>query len=196
MSSRAFTPARLSRGPGRVTPFWGLWSRGSVAWEGASAGRMPGRGPAVLAARRAAHPHPAAGVKNADDAELRLLASPPLDVTVHSVQDFPRLGPLAGLLSRLVCQKVQGGRLRGGPGERAGRGARAAAPVLGRSPARARPRGSRGSEDTWGSPVLPGSGPQGRRQSHRRQPPPPIPQLHRPQPLRPWTPFPLPPAWS
>ncbi|XP_057385738.1 collagen alpha-1(XX) chain [Balaenoptera acutorostrata] len=57
----------------------------------------------------------AVGVKNADDAELRLLASPPLDVTVHSVQDFPRLGPLAGLLSRLVCQKVQGGRLRGGP---------------------------------------------------------------------------------
>uniref|UniRef100_A0A8C0HZB7 Collagen alpha-1(XX) chain n=1 Tax=Balaenoptera musculus TaxID=9771 RepID=A0A8C0HZB7_BALMU len=51
----------------------------------------------------------AVGVKNADGAELRLLASPPLDITVHSVQDFPRLGPLAGLLSRLVCQKVQGG---------------------------------------------------------------------------------------
>ncbi|XP_059751998.1 collagen alpha-1(XX) chain isoform X5 [Balaenoptera ricei] len=57
----------------------------------------------------------AVGVKDADGAELRLLASPPLDITVHSVQDFPRLGPLAGLLSRLVCQKVQGGRLRGGP---------------------------------------------------------------------------------
>uniref|UniRef100_A0A8C9CWG7 Collagen alpha-1(XX) chain n=1 Tax=Phocoena sinus TaxID=42100 RepID=A0A8C9CWG7_PHOSS len=57
----------------------------------------------------------AVGVKNADDAELRLLASQPLDITVHSVQDFRQLGSLAGLLSRLVCQKVQGRRLRSGP---------------------------------------------------------------------------------
>uniref|UniRef100_A0A452VB27 Collagen type XX alpha 1 chain n=1 Tax=Ursus maritimus TaxID=29073 RepID=A0A452VB27_URSMA len=53
--------------------------------------------------------HPAAGVKNADEAELQLLASPPLDITVHNVQDFPQLGTLAGLLSRLICQKVQAG---------------------------------------------------------------------------------------
>ncbi|XP_044909325.1 collagen alpha-1(XX) chain isoform X4 [Felis catus] len=50
----------------------------------------------------------AVGVKNADEAELQLLASRPLDITVHNVQDFPQLGTLAGLLSRLVCQKVQG----------------------------------------------------------------------------------------
>ncbi|XP_054433527.1 collagen alpha-1(XX) chain [Pteronotus mesoamericanus] len=57
----------------------------------------------------------AVGVKNADEAELRLLASQPLDVTVHNVQDFPQLGTLAGLLSRLICQKVQGRSPRGGP---------------------------------------------------------------------------------
>uniref|UniRef100_A0A8D0Z3Z8 Collagen alpha-1(XX) chain n=1 Tax=Sus scrofa TaxID=9823 RepID=A0A8D0Z3Z8_PIG len=63
----------------------------------------------------------AVGVKNADEAELRLLASQPLDLTVHSVQDFPQLGALAGLLSRLICQKVQGRSPRGDP---------AAAPAL------------------------------------------------------------------
>uniref|UniRef100_A0A8C6AKG1 Collagen alpha-1(XX) chain n=1 Tax=Monodon monoceros TaxID=40151 RepID=A0A8C6AKG1_MONMO len=44
----------------------------------------------------------AVGVTDANDAELRLLASQPPDITVHS-------------LSRLVCQKVQGRRLRSGP---------------------------------------------------------------------------------
>lgn len=145
-----------------------------MAWEGASAGWMPRRGPVVLARDGQLAP-PAAGVKNADDAELRLLASQPLDVTVHSVQDFPQLGSLAGLLSRLVCQKVQGRRPRRGPGERAGV-ARGQGPHAGRSPTRPRPRGSQGSEDTWGSIVLPGSVPQGRRQSHCRQLPPPVPQ--------------------
>ncbi|KAM5245931.1 collagen alpha-1(XX) chain [Ctenodactylus gundi] len=48
------------------------------------------------------------GVKNADEAELKLLASWPLDITVHNVLDFPQLATLAGLLSRLICQKVQG----------------------------------------------------------------------------------------
>ncbi|XP_074203736.1 collagen alpha-1(XX) chain isoform X1 [Camelus bactrianus] len=62
----------------------------------------------------------AVGVKNADEAELRLLASPPLDSTVHSVQDFPQLCTLAGLLSRLICQKIQGRSLRRGSGERGG----------------------------------------------------------------------------
>ncbi|EPQ19809.1 Collagen alpha-1(XX) chain [Myotis brandtii] len=57
----------------------------------------------------------AVGVKNADEAELRLLASPPLDITVHHVQDFPQLSTLAGLLSRLVCQQVQGRSPRPGP---------------------------------------------------------------------------------
>ncbi|XP_059118101.1 collagen alpha-1(XX) chain [Peromyscus eremicus] len=48
------------------------------------------------------------GVKNADEAELKLLASQPLDITVHSVLDFPQLATLAALLSRLICQKIQG----------------------------------------------------------------------------------------
>ncbi|XP_008072965.1 collagen alpha-1(XX) chain [Carlito syrichta] len=50
----------------------------------------------------------AVGVKNADETELRLLASPPRDITVHNVQDFPQLGTLAGLVSRLLCQRLQG----------------------------------------------------------------------------------------
>uniref|UniRef100_A0A8C3X3K0 Collagen type XX alpha 1 chain n=1 Tax=Catagonus wagneri TaxID=51154 RepID=A0A8C3X3K0_9CETA len=57
----------------------------------------------------------AVGVKNADEAELRLLASQPLDITVHSVQDFPQLSALAGLLGRLICQKLQGRSTPGGP---------------------------------------------------------------------------------
>uniref|UniRef100_A0A8C5KWY3 Collagen alpha-1(XX) chain n=1 Tax=Jaculus jaculus TaxID=51337 RepID=A0A8C5KWY3_JACJA len=55
------------------------------------------------------------GVKNADEAELKLLASQPLDITVHNVLDFPQLATLAGLLSRLICQKVQGRNLSRGP---------------------------------------------------------------------------------
>lgn len=79
----------------------------------------PYKGTAVP--RGTSHPHaPRAGVKNADEAELRLLASQPLDITVHNVQDFPQLRTLAGLLSRLICQKVQGRSLRGGSGEQAG----------------------------------------------------------------------------
>uniref|UniRef100_A0A4W2EGV9 Collagen type XX alpha 1 chain n=1 Tax=Bos indicus x Bos taurus TaxID=30522 RepID=A0A4W2EGV9_BOBOX len=57
----------------------------------------------------------AVGVKNADETELRLLASQPLDITVHNVQDFPQLSTLSGLLSRLICQKVQGRSPRGSP---------------------------------------------------------------------------------
>ncbi|KAL0595826.1 Collagen alpha-1 chain [Plecturocebus cupreus] len=69
----------------------------------------------------------AVGVKNADEAELRLLASPPQDITVHNVLGFPQLGALAGLLSRLICQRLQ----RGGPW----RGPAAAAPDLDTLPA-------------------------------------------------------------
>ncbi|XP_009435897.2 collagen alpha-1(XX) chain isoform X6 [Pan troglodytes] len=69
----------------------------------------------------------AVGVKNADEAELRLLASPPRDITVHSVLDFLQLGTLAGLLSRLICQRLQGGSPRQGPA--------AAAPALDTLPA-------------------------------------------------------------
>ncbi|KAM9589757.1 LOW QUALITY PROTEIN: collagen alpha-1(XX) chain [Trichechus inunguis] len=66
------------------------------------------------------------GVKNTDEAKL-LLASQPPDITVHSVLDFPQLGTLASLLSRLVCQQVQGK----GPPPRGP----AAAPALGPLPA-------------------------------------------------------------
>ncbi|XP_053783376.1 collagen alpha-1(XX) chain [Desmodus rotundus] len=62
------------------------------------------------------------GVKNADEAELRLLASQPLDVTIHNVQDFPQLSTLAGLLSRLICQKVQSKTPRQGPAKPAAAG--------------------------------------------------------------------------
>uniref|UniRef100_A0A2K6LGQ5 Collagen type XX alpha 1 chain n=1 Tax=Rhinopithecus bieti TaxID=61621 RepID=A0A2K6LGQ5_RHIBE len=68
----------------------------------------------------------AVGVKNADEAELRLLASPPRDITVHNVLDFPQLATLASLLSRLVCQRLQDGGPRRGP---------AAAPALDTLPA-------------------------------------------------------------
>ncbi|XP_048666617.1 collagen alpha-1(XX) chain isoform X11 [Marmota marmota marmota] len=57
----------------------------------------------------------AVGVKNADEAELKVLASQPLDITVHNVLDFPQLATLAGLLSRLICQKVQGRSLSRAP---------------------------------------------------------------------------------
>ena len=95
-------------------------------------------------------------MKNADEAELQLLASRPLDITVHNVQDFPQLGTLAGLLSRLVCQKVQG-RSRA-PGERrvavAGQG-----PLAGCSPARPCPpasgKGAGRLRPLWGTPCAP-----------------------------------------
>lgn len=73
-------------------------------------------------------------MKNADEAELRLLASQPLDVTVHNVQDFPQLSTLAGLLSRLICQKVQSKTPRQGPGEQAGGGWRVGPPTLAAQP--------------------------------------------------------------
>lgn len=56
-------------------------------------------------------------MKNADESELKLLASPPVDVSVHSVLDFPQLGTLTGLLSWLICQQVQGRYLAGAIGE-------------------------------------------------------------------------------
>lgn len=59
-------------------------------------------------------------MKNADEAELKLLASQPQDITVHNVLDFPQLATLAGLLSRLICQKIQGWSLSRAAGEGAG----------------------------------------------------------------------------
>ncbi|KAK2110339.1 hypothetical protein P7K49_010085 [Saguinus oedipus] len=69
----------------------------------------------VTPAQADSPPSSRAGVKNADEAELRLLASPPQDITVHNVMGFPQLGALAGLLSRLICQRLQRGGLWRGP---------------------------------------------------------------------------------
>uniref|UniRef100_A0A6I8NKN3 Collagen alpha-1(XX) chain n=1 Tax=Ornithorhynchus anatinus TaxID=9258 RepID=A0A6I8NKN3_ORNAN len=49
----------------------------------------------------------AIGVKNADEAELRQVASHPLDITVHNVLDFPLLSSLADPLSRILCKKIK-----------------------------------------------------------------------------------------
>lgn len=166
-----------------------------------------------------------AGVKNADEAELRLLASQPLDITVHNVQDFPQLGTLAGLLSRLICQQVQGRSPRGGSGEQAGGDATGSRPrsrprqalsghfgqrnrdwllkELPEAPHAPVPMAPRGSAaPTWGTPVLPEVAAGGAgglltpaawwALGH----PPFLPQLSQQLPLPPWTPSPLPPAWS
>ncbi|KAM5135915.1 collagen alpha-1(XX) chain [Mantella aurantiaca] len=49
----------------------------------------------------------AIGVKNADESELREMASEPTDLTVHMVADFPMLGPLVGDVSRALCMRLK-----------------------------------------------------------------------------------------
>ncbi|XP_073463549.1 collagen alpha-1(XX) chain isoform X2 [Aquarana catesbeiana] len=49
----------------------------------------------------------AIGVKNADESELREMASKPTDLTVHMVADFPMLGPLVGDVSRALCMRLK-----------------------------------------------------------------------------------------
>ncbi|XP_068120137.1 collagen alpha-1(XX) chain [Hyperolius riggenbachi] len=49
----------------------------------------------------------AIGVKNADETELRQLASEPLDLTVHVVPDFPMLSSLVGDVSRALCMRLK-----------------------------------------------------------------------------------------
>lgn len=148
-----------------MTPFQGLWGLGSLGRALCRLGDQQGpSGPDCTTNMGAEWANPslntAAGVKNADETELRLLASQPLDITVHNVQDFPQLSTLSGLLSRLICQKVQGRSPRGSPGERRGWGrGRVATP--GAAPPGPLPLGSQGSQDNWGAPVLPGSGRQG-----------------------------------
>lgn len=48
-----------------------------------------------------------AGVKNADEAELRQVASEPLELTVYNVLDFPLLGSLVGKLTRVLCARIK-----------------------------------------------------------------------------------------
>ncbi|NXQ50181.1 COKA1 protein, partial [Catharus fuscescens] len=49
----------------------------------------------------------AIGVKNADEAELRQVASEPLELTVYNVLDFPLLGSLVGKLTRVLCARIK-----------------------------------------------------------------------------------------
>ncbi|TRY96648.1 hypothetical protein DNTS_024262 [Danionella cerebrum] len=49
----------------------------------------------------------AIGVKNADEAELRQVASEPLELNVYNVNDFPLLTKLVGRLGRILCGKIE-----------------------------------------------------------------------------------------
>ncbi|NXC84744.1 COKA1 protein, partial [Cercotrichas coryphoeus] len=49
----------------------------------------------------------AIGVKNADEAELRQVASEPRELTVYNVLDFPLLGSLVGKLTRVLCARIK-----------------------------------------------------------------------------------------
>ncbi|XP_077191952.1 collagen alpha-1(XX) chain isoform X1 [Paroedura picta] len=49
----------------------------------------------------------AIGVKNADEAELRQVASEPLELTVYNVLDFPLLSSLVGRLTRVLCARIK-----------------------------------------------------------------------------------------
>ncbi|NXP77175.1 COKA1 protein, partial [Ramphastos sulfuratus] len=49
----------------------------------------------------------AIGVKNADEAELRQVASEPLELTVYNVLDFPLLSSLVGKLTRVLCTRIK-----------------------------------------------------------------------------------------
>ncbi|XP_035755165.1 collagen alpha-1(XX) chain [Egretta garzetta] len=49
----------------------------------------------------------AIGVKNADEAELKQVASEPLELTVYNVLDFPLLSSLVGRLTRVLCARIK-----------------------------------------------------------------------------------------
>uniref|UniRef100_A0A8C9V5S3 Solute carrier family 35 member C2 n=1 Tax=Scleropages formosus TaxID=113540 RepID=A0A8C9V5S3_SCLFO len=49
----------------------------------------------------------AVGVKNADEAELRQVASEPLELNVYNVNDFPLLSKLVPRLARILCGKIE-----------------------------------------------------------------------------------------
>ncbi|XP_056277924.1 collagen alpha-1(XX) chain isoform X2 [Pseudoliparis swirei] len=49
----------------------------------------------------------AVGVKNADEAELRQVASEPLDLNVYNVNDFPLLSRLLARLVHVLCGKIK-----------------------------------------------------------------------------------------
>ncbi len=47
------------------------------------------------------------GVKNADEAELRQVASEPVDLNVYNVNDFPLLSKLVARLVHILCGRVE-----------------------------------------------------------------------------------------
>ncbi|NWX13949.1 COKA1 protein, partial [Aegotheles bennettii] len=49
----------------------------------------------------------AIGVKNADEAELKQVASEPLELTVYNVLDFPLLSSLVGRLTQVLCSRIK-----------------------------------------------------------------------------------------
>ncbi|KAM8863642.1 collagen alpha-1(XX) chain-like isoform 2-T2 [Spinachia spinachia] len=49
----------------------------------------------------------AVGVKNADEAELRQVASEPVDLNVYNVNDFPLLSKLVGRLVHILCGRIE-----------------------------------------------------------------------------------------
>lgn len=46
-------------------------------------------------------------MKNADEAELKQVASEPLELTVYNVLDFPLLSSLVGRLTRVLCTRIK-----------------------------------------------------------------------------------------
>lgn len=48
-----------------------------------------------------------AGVKNADEAELRQVASEPVDLNVYNVNDFPLLSKLVARLVHILCGRIE-----------------------------------------------------------------------------------------
>uniref|UniRef100_A0A3B3BYQ3 Collagen, type XIV, alpha 1b n=1 Tax=Oryzias melastigma TaxID=30732 RepID=A0A3B3BYQ3_ORYME len=49
----------------------------------------------------------AVGVKNADEAELRQMASEPVDLNVYNVNDFPLLSKLVSRLVHILCSRIE-----------------------------------------------------------------------------------------
>ncbi|NWU77837.1 COKA1 protein, partial [Onychorhynchus coronatus] len=49
----------------------------------------------------------AIGVKNADEAELKQVASEPLELTVYNVLDFPLLSSVVGKLTQVLCTRIK-----------------------------------------------------------------------------------------
>lgn len=47
------------------------------------------------------------GVKNADEAELRQVASEPVDLNVYNVNDFPLLSKLVTRLVHILCRRIE-----------------------------------------------------------------------------------------